>query len=220
MNRIFSLTTLCFGLYSSFVFAQTPAPLAELPNSIEVEPVSVDSVVDLEHATVEKLTESDVGWLEFKYTDKQTGQESVKYAYSTEDDASSASSFGPPAIPPDSTTPPGPGWEWRPITEPIGGPNGGWYNPGTGETLHPDLDHPQPKGPHWGWRDPFGNKWDFFPEPPPGKWKPNPSHPNNPNKPQPTFPPGTEPAPIPTNTTTPRWLKLLRWVTSFPPLLS
>lgn len=107
----------------------------------------------------------------------------------------SGGTFGPPPIPPDRFTPPGPGWEWRPTNQPVGGPVGGWYNPGSGETLHPDLNHPQPKGPHWGWRDPYGNFWDYFPNPAPGSWKPSPSHPNNPSKPQPTFPPETLPPP-------------------------
>jgi hypothetical protein len=41
----------------------------------------------------------------------------------------------------DPTKSPGEGWEWR-------GPEdkGAWYNPETGETLHPDLDHPYPEG--------------------------------------------------------------------------
>lgn len=26
---------------------------------------------------------------------------------------------------------------------------GAWHNPKTGETLHPDLDHPTPEGPLW-----------------------------------------------------------------------
>jgi hypothetical protein len=33
----------------------------------------------------------------------------------------------------------------------------------TGETLHPDFDHPQPLGTHWDWRDPKGNFWRIFP---------------------------------------------------------
>ncbi|QIK70249.1 hypothetical protein G7062_08085 [Erysipelothrix sp. HDW6C] len=39
---------------------------------------------------------------------------------------------------------PGAGWEWR-------GPEdkGSWFNPSTGETLHPNLNHPMPEGPHW-----------------------------------------------------------------------
>ena len=44
----------------------------------------------------------------------------------------------------DPSVSPGEDWEWR-------GPSdkGGWYNPKTGESLHPDLDHPDPQGPHW-----------------------------------------------------------------------
>lgn len=44
----------------------------------------------------------------------------------------------------DPTVSPGEEWEWR-------GPEdkGSWYNPNTGETLHPDLNHPEPEGPHW-----------------------------------------------------------------------
>ena len=44
----------------------------------------------------------------------------------------------------DPNVSPGEGWEWR-------GPKnkGSWYNPETGETLHPDLNHPLPEGPHW-----------------------------------------------------------------------
>ncbi len=44
----------------------------------------------------------------------------------------------------DPNVPPGENWEWR-------GPEkkGAWYNPETGESLHPDLDHKPPIGPHW-----------------------------------------------------------------------
>ena len=34
---------------------------------------------------------------------------------------------------------------------------GNWYNPDTGEILHPDLNHPQPIGPHCDFRDIFEN---------------------------------------------------------------
>ena len=44
----------------------------------------------------------------------------------------------------DPTTSPGEGWEWRGPAD-----KGSWYNPQTGETLHPDLHHPYPEGPHW-----------------------------------------------------------------------
>lgn len=98
--------------------------------------------------------------------------------------------FGPPPIPTDPATPPAPGWEWRPPQVPVGEFPGNWYNPGTGESLNPDLNHLPPKGPHWGWTDPYGNKWYYFPDT--GQWKPNPKA-QNPRRPQPVFPPGTVP---------------------------
>ncbi len=48
-----------------------------------------------------------------------------------------------PTPPSDPSQSPGEGWEWR-GKDPPGGKRGGWYNPGTGERLHPDLDHPAP----------------------------------------------------------------------------
>ena len=58
-----------------------------------------------------------------------------------------------PEIPPDPTKPPAPGWEWRgaPGSQPGDG-NGNWYNPETGESLHPDMDHGPPQGPHWDYK--------------------------------------------------------------------
>ncbi len=85
--------------------------------------------------------------------------------------------FLPPRIPDIPTDPPGPGWVWHPDGKQ-------WHNPGTGESLHPDLDHPLPKGPHWGYKDPYGNKWDWYPDE--GVWRPNgPIRP----RPLPEFPP-------------------------------
>jgi len=43
---------------------------------------------------------------------------------------------------------PGSGWEWRGPGKP-GTPKGAWFKPKTGETLHPNLDHKPPIGPHW-----------------------------------------------------------------------
>ncbi len=60
----------------------------------------------------------------------------------------------PPKNPAES---PGEGWEWR-GKDPPGGERGAWHNPDTGESLHPDLDHPAPIGPHWDYVDPEGNK--------------------------------------------------------------
>ena len=50
----------------------------------------------------------------------------------------------------DPTISPGDGFEWR-GQEPVGGDKGAWYNPETGDSLHPDLNHLDPIGPHWDW---------------------------------------------------------------------
>ncbi|MFQ5472815.1 MAG: hypothetical protein ACE5FA_08025, partial [Dehalococcoidia bacterium] len=57
------------------------------------------------------------------------------------------------------------GFEWRgkPGSKP-GSKEGNWYNPKTGESLRPDLDHPGPIGPHWDYRYPSGNCHRIFPE--------------------------------------------------------
>lgn len=52
----------------------------------------------------------------------------------------------------DPTIAPGDGFIWRGPGE-VGSAKGEWYNPNTGDQLHPDLNHPWPKGPHWGWRN-------------------------------------------------------------------
>ncbi len=65
---------------------------------------------------------------------------------------------------------PGPGFEWKgkPGSTPAEG-KGNWHNKETGVSLHPDLDHAPPKGPHWGYSGPDG-KYDLFPN---GKVEPN-----------------------------------------------
>jgi RHS repeat-associated protein len=77
-------------------------------------------------------------------------------------------SKGPPSPndPPnfgDPSQPPGPGWQWR-GNGPPGSKEGSWYNPGTGESLHPDLHHPPPIGPHYDWKSPTGKKYRVFPD--------------------------------------------------------
>ncbi|GEM_PF-4393773 len=64
-----------------------------------------------------------------------------------------------PTIPQDPTVSPGPDWEWR------GGEKGQWYNPKTQESLRPDLDHPEPIGPHWDYTK-RGQKggWRIYPD--------------------------------------------------------
>ena len=62
---------------------------------------------------------------------------------------------------------PGEGFEWRGNSPPESG-KGNWFNPVTGEKLHPDLWHPDPKGPHWGYKDSDGISYDLFPD---GSWQ-------------------------------------------------
>ncbi|CAK0764417.1 hypothetical protein CCP4SC76_4100001 [Gammaproteobacteria bacterium] len=63
---------------------------------------------------------------------------------------------------------PGDGWVWKGSGPPESG-KGNWVNPITGQKIHPDLNHPEPKGPHWGLTNPDKSKWDFFPNS--GKWQ-------------------------------------------------
>ncbi len=73
--------------------------------------------------------------------------------------------LNPPPYPGDDPTQsPGEDWEWRgqPGSVP-GDKNGNWYNPKTGESLSPDLDHPPPIEPHWDWRAPDGKWYRYYP---------------------------------------------------------
>ena len=63
-----------------------------------------------------------------------------------------------PDVPATPSSTPGPGWVWKGPDAP-GGKRGAWTNPATGESLHPDLSHPLPIGPHWDWRDPNKEDW-------------------------------------------------------------
>ncbi len=71
-----------------------------------------------------------------------------------------------PEYPKSPSEPPRPEWEWRgrPGSRP-GDPKGGWWNPKTKETLHPDLDYGEPVGPHWDYRTPGrGDTYRWFPD--------------------------------------------------------
>jgi hypothetical protein len=60
---------------------------------------------------------------------------------------------------------PGEGWEWRGNPEaPVGSDQGAWVNPETGETLHPDLGHGEPIGPHFDYKAPDGSEYRIFPD--------------------------------------------------------
>jgi hypothetical protein len=52
--------------------------------------------------------------------------------------------------------PSGTEWRGRPGSVPGDG-HGNYYNPTTGESFRPDLNHPEPIGPHWDYRDSDGN---------------------------------------------------------------
>ena len=61
----------------------------------------------------------------------------------------------------DPTISPGKDFEWRGKADPGTG-NGAWYNPKTGESMHWDLNHADPIGPHWDYIDPNGNRFRVF----------------------------------------------------------
>ena len=41
-------------------------------------------------------------------------------------------------------------------------PKANYYNPNTGQSLRPDLQHPAPIKPHWDWRDSNGVWWRLY----------------------------------------------------------
>ncbi len=64
----------------------------------------------------------------------------------------------------DPTQSPGKDFEWRGKGDPTTG-KGAWVNSKTGETLHPDLYHPQPYGPHWDYNYPgAGDGFRIYPD--------------------------------------------------------
>jgi hypothetical protein len=70
-----------------------------------------------------------------------------------------------PEFPRSTTEPPGPGYEWhgRAGSNP-GDSRGSWYNPETGESLHPDMQHEPPVEPHWDYIAPNGTRYRWFPD--------------------------------------------------------
>ena len=50
------------------------------------------------------------------------------------------------------------GYEWRGSGE-KGSKEGNYYNPDDDTSLHPDLQHPAPIGPHWDFKDSAGKWW-------------------------------------------------------------
>jgi RHS repeat-associated protein len=60
-------------------------------------------------------------------------------------------------------SPPGSTWRGKPGSTP-GSSQGNYYNPRTGESFRPDLDHPEPIGPHWDYRAPDGTWYRIMPD--------------------------------------------------------
>jgi hypothetical protein len=58
---------------------------------------------------------------------------------------------------------PGSGWEWRGTGAP-GSAKGSWSNPSSGESLHPDLGHPDPIGLHYDWKAPDSTGYRVYPD--------------------------------------------------------
>jgi len=67
----------------------------------------------------------------------------------------------------DPTRCPGEGFEWRGRGSPNSG-RGSWHNDKTGESLHPDLNHPDHK-PHWDYLDSAGKEYRLNTD---GTWEP------------------------------------------------
>ena len=66
--------------------------------------------------------------------------------------------------PTDINTPPAPGFEWKGKGTPGSG-KGNYYNPKTGESLRPDLNHPKPIPPHWDYKlTRNGPSYRWFPD--------------------------------------------------------
>ncbi|ATC87491.1 hypothetical protein PARC_a3070 [Pseudoalteromonas arctica A 37-1-2] len=53
-------------------------------------------------------------------------------------------------------------WPWH-GKQPQGGKFGGYKNPNGPESIHPDLDHGEPIGPHWDFNDRKGPGWRIYP---------------------------------------------------------
>lgn len=62
----------------------------------------------------------------------------------------------------DPTQCPGEGYEWR-GTGAVGSNEGSWYRESDRTYWWPDLEHPEPIGAHWDYRDSSGNMWRFYP---------------------------------------------------------
>jgi len=100
-----------------------------------------------------------VAWGAYKVdkTIKEIKEETKRYEEWKESQKNEKPPYDGKVLGKDPSKCPGQGFEWRGKGKP-GSSRGSWYNKETGESLHPDLDHPIPKKPHWDYQGPSGNK--------------------------------------------------------------
>ncbi|HEY5261370.1 MAG TPA: RHS repeat-associated core domain-containing protein [Solirubrobacteraceae bacterium] len=60
-------------------------------------------------------------------------------------------------------TSPGSKFEWK-GKGPVGSNEGSWWDPDTDESLHPDLGHAEPIGPHYDYEAPDGSEYRIYPD--------------------------------------------------------
>lgn len=89
--------------------------------------------------------------------------DTIKSAFASKNKNADSSQAEAPSIPKDATQAPGPDWEWRGKGAP-GSNKGSWVNPKTGETFHPDMNHPGPIGPHYDYKTPNGDQYRVYPD--------------------------------------------------------
>jgi len=72
----------------------------------------------------------------------------------------------PCPYPQNPALPPIPGWQWKgKAGSAPGSSEGNWVNPNNKkEYLRPDVDHPDPIGPHWDWKAPDGKEYRYYPD--------------------------------------------------------
>jgi hypothetical protein len=64
----------------------------------------------------------------------------------------------------DPSKPPSADFVWKGRLPHTPGQRGNWVNLKTGEKYNPDLEHPDPIGPHYDYTDPSGGEWRVFPD--------------------------------------------------------
>lgn len=105
-------------------------------------------IVTVRNATLANTNDQIMNWITEEAADSNTDVENE--TENPSNDNSNRDNSIPEFPGNDPAKSPGDGWEWRGKGEPSTG-KGSWYNPKTGETLHPDLNHQPPLGPHWDW---------------------------------------------------------------------